>query len=317
MTVTATAATAIAVARTVTVSVGNTGTATSGTDYAAVTDFDITIAANATSGTGTFTLTPTQDTTNEGNETIGIAGTNSVSTVTGTTLTLVDDDQDTISLTSAKAAISESWSGSVSVTATRSGSTTSAVDVTIIVGADTDSATEGEDYQEVADFTITIPAGQTSASKNFTLTGKRDFVADDNETLSINGLATGYKVNNVPNGIQIFEWYSTIGLTTDVSSVSEHDGATTVTVTAHIHPTLSGNTSIPVSVGGGTATSGTDYAAVSNFTITVPNHTGSATGTFTLTPTQDALLESDETNQHLRRAVPIGIFMPDRERRSR
>ena len=295
VTVTATAATAIAVSRTVTVSVGDTGTATSGTDYSAVSDFTITIAANATSGTGSFTLTPTQDTTNEGNETIGIAGTDSLSTVTGTTLTLVDDDQDTISLSSDKTGISESWSGSVQITATRPSATTSAVDVTVVVGAPTDGATEGVDYQEVADFTITIPANQTSATENFTLTGIRDAVADNNEGLSISGLATGYKVNNVANGIVIFEWYSTIELKADVSSVSEHDGATTVTVTAHIHPTVYGNVPVDVSIGGGTATSGTDYAAVSNFRINIPNKAGSATGTFTLTPTQDSLLESDET----------------------
>ncbi len=295
VTVTATAATAIAAARTVTVSVGDTGTATSGTDYSAVSDFTISIAANATSGTGSFTLTPTQDTTNEGNETIGIAGTNSLSTVTGTTLTLVDDDQDTISLTSDKVGISETWSGSVSITATRPSATASAVAVTVIVGADTDSATEGVDYQKVNDFTITIPANQTSASGNFTLTAIRDAVSDNNEHLSISGLATGYKVSNVANGISIFEWYSTIELKADVSSVSEHDGATTVTVTAHIHPTVYGTTPVDVSVGGGTATSGTDYAAVSNFRINIPNKAGSATGTFTLTPTQDSLLESDET----------------------
>ena len=215
--------------------------------------------------------------------------------MTGTTLTLVDDDQDTISLTSNKAAISESWSGTVDVTATRPSATTSAVDVTVIVGADTDSATEGVDYQEVADFTITILANKTSATKNFTLSGIRDAVSDNNETLSISGLATGYKVNSVPNGIGIFEWFSTIELKADVSSVNESDGATTVTVTAHIDPTVYGNVYVPVSVGGGTATSGTDYAAVSNFTITIPNKASKATGTFTLTPTQDALLESDET----------------------
>ena len=121
--------------------------------------------------------------------------------MTGTTLTLVDDDQATISLSSTKVGISESWSGSVSITATRPSATTSAVAVTIIVGADTDSATEGVDYQKVDDFTITIPANQTSASGSFTLAGIRDFVADNNETLSISGLATGYRVSSVPNGI--------------------------------------------------------------------------------------------------------------------
>ena len=49
---------------------------------------------------------------NEGDETIGVAGTNSLSTVTGTTLTLIDDDQPTITLTSRQIWHLESWSGS-------------------------------------------------------------------------------------------------------------------------------------------------------------------------------------------------------------
>ena len=294
VTVTATAATAISAARTVTVSVGGSGTATSGTDYAAVSDFDITIAANATSGTGSFTLTPTQDTSNEGNETIGVAGTNSVSTVTGTTLTLVDDDQPTITLTSNKTGWTEGWSGTITMTATRPGNSTgSAVDVTVWVGADTDGATEGVDYQTVDDFTITIPAGQTSASASFTLTGIGDAIADNHERVSFGGVATGYKVSG--GTWQIVEWATTVALTADVSSVNEDDGATTVTVTLTAHPTVYGNLPVTVSVGGGTATSGTDYAAVSNFTLTLPNKTSTVTGTFTLTPTRDALLESDET----------------------
>ena len=92
MTVKATAASTVAWARTVTVSVGQIGSAASGTDYAAVSNFEIAIAANALSGTGTFTLKPIQDTTNEGNETIGVAGTSLNTTVTGTTVTLADDD---------------------------------------------------------------------------------------------------------------------------------------------------------------------------------------------------------------------------------
>ena len=298
VTVTATAATAISSARTVTISVGDTGTATSGTDYTAVSDFTITIAANATSGTGSFTLTPTQDTTNEGNETIGVAGTNSVSTVTGTTLTLVDDDQHTITLSANKTGLSEGWSGNVAITATRpANSTASAVDVTVIVGQSWDTATEGVDYTEVADFTITIPAGQTSAIGNFAVTVKRDFVAD-NERFSYGGLATGYKVaTSHPGYISTFEWVTTLGLTVDKSSVSEDDGATTVTVTLHAHPTLVGNTPVTVQVGGGgsTATSGTDHAAVSNFNMTLPNKASTVTKTFTLTPIRDALIESDES----------------------
>ena len=45
----------------------------------------------------------------------------------------------------------------------------------------------------------------------------------------------------------------------------------------------------------GTATSGTDYAAVSDFTITIAANKTSGTGSFTLTPTDDTALEGDET----------------------
>ena len=78
-----------------------------------------------------------------------------------------------------------------------------------------------------------------------------------------------------------------ITLTTSPTSVGEDDGATTVTVTATLDGsvTLSTATDVTVSVGGGTATSGTDYAAVSDFTVTIPKETASGSGTFTLTPT--------------------------------
>ena len=59
--------------------------------------------------------------------------------------------------------------------------------------------------------------------------------------------------------------------------------------------TLSGATEVTVSVGGGSATSGTDYTAVENFTLTIAATESRGTGTFTLTPTQDSISEDDET----------------------
>ena len=46
-----------------------------------------------------------------------------------------------------------------------------------------------------------------------------------------------------------------------------------------------------VVVGSGTATEGTDFASVADFTITIPAGSASATGTFTLDPTEDAIDE--------------------------
>ena len=53
---------------------------------------------------------------------------------------------------------------------------------------------------------------------------------------------------------------------------------------------------VTVNVGGsGTATSGTDYAAVTDFDVTITKGTKSGTGTFTLTPTDDTVIEGNET----------------------
>ena len=60
--------------------------------------------------------------------------------------------------------------------------------------------------------------------------------------------------------------------------------------------TYAADQTVTVSVGGtGTATSGTDYAAVSDFDVTITKGETSGTATFTLTPTQDTLIEGDET----------------------
>ena len=77
----------------------------------------------------------------------------------------------------------------------------------------------------------------------------------------------------------------------------EADGATAVVVTATLSGAVRGSaTAVTVAVGDGgdSATEGTDYATVSDFTVTIGANATSGTGTFTLTPTQDVLGEGDE-----------------------
>ena len=79
-------------------------------------------------------------------------------------------------------------------------------------------------------------------------------------------------------------------------SVSEGATATTVTVTAALDGAARTTaTDVTVSRTGGTATSGTDYAAVSDFTITIPAASTSAMGTFSFAPTDDTVAEGAET----------------------
>ena len=187
------------------------------------------------------------------------------------------------------------------VTATLGGTSTftTATTVTVKVGASTDSATESTDYATVADQTITIAANASSAHVDFTLTPKQDRLAEDDESIALDGTATGLDVTDTAITLTDDDAAPTgITLTVDKNTVGEGDAtATTVTVTA----TVNGSTrytdakTVTVSVGGGTATSGTDYTAVTNFDITIPAGAASATGTFDLAPIQDSLHEGAET----------------------
>ena len=293
--------------RTVTVSVGG-GTATSGTDYAAVADFDVTIAGGRSSGTATFTLTPTDDTLIEGDETVGVAGTAAGLTVSGATLTLTDDDgAPSVNLSLSPSRVGEgAGATTVAVTAAFSNGNTYADDrtVTVSVGGG-GTATPGTDYAAVPGFDVTIAAGQTSGAATFTLTPTDDDLVEGDETVGIAGTATGLTVNgaeltlsdNEGNDPDTAEGPSAVDLSVSPAAAGEGDGATAVAVTAAFPAgaTLATDTTVTVSVGGGTATPGTDYAAVPGFDVTIAAGQTSGTATFTLTPTQDTLIEGDET----------------------
>ena len=86
-------------------------------------------------------------------------------------------------------------------------------------------------------------------------------------------------------------------LTVQPSEIAESDAATAVTVTAAWDAgTRAEATAVTVSVGGGsdTATAGTDYAAVPDLSLLIAAGAAEAAATFTLTPTADAVDETDE-----------------------
>ena len=78
--------------------------------------------------------------------------------------------------------------------------------------------------------------------------------------------------------------------------MSEGAGQTTVTVTGTLDDAARTTaTSVTVSVGGDTATAGTDFDTVSDFPLTIAAGATSGTATFRLTPTDDNLDEDTET----------------------
>ena len=289
-------------AKTVTVSVGGSGTATSGTDYAAVSNFDVTIAAGQPSGTAAFTLTPTHDTLVEGNETIGVAGSSGAGlTVNGADLTLIDDDgAPDVNLTLSPSSVGEGDPATqVTVTAAFSNASTFSVDtaVTVSVGA-AGTASAGLDFDRVANFLVTIPKDKRSGTGTFTLTPKPDSLVEGDETVGVTGTTTGLKVNGADLTLTEDDGEPEIDLWATPSRIDEGASGTSVTVRAAFSngSTYAADKTVAVSVGGsGTATSGTDYAAVSDFDVTIRGGKTDGKARFTLSPLDDALIEGDET----------------------
>ena len=89
-----------------------------------------------------------------------------------------------------------------------------------------------------------------------------------------------------------------VALSVNPMTVSEGAGGTLVTVRAALNGVARlGSTPVKVAVGrtGDSATEGTDYETVDDLTVTIPAGLTSATERFTLTPTDDVVVESDKT----------------------
>ena len=136
-----------------------------------------------------------------------------------------------------------------------------------------DSATEGTDYATVSDFTVTIGANATSGTGTFTLTPTQDVLGEGDESIQVGGTATGLTVTAASLTLTDDETASTaVTLSVNPASVGEADAATAVVVTAMLDGGARGSaTAVTVAVGDGgdSATEGTDYATVSDFTVTI------------------------------------------------
>ncbi len=296
-----------------TVKVGKAGdSAASGADYAAINDVTILLVAGASTASAQFTLTPTQDNQTEGDETITVHGAAVGLTVADARLTITDDDLPVPVLTigdgnaaapGRTVTVDEGEAAQFTVTATPLPYRD--VTVQVVTGDDNslnaNQATANTDYTALAQ-TVTIPAGSPSATVQVQTTqdnlteGDESFIvflrSPTDATIGKQGPATGIITDD-----DISNPYASLSVSP--ASVDEDAGATAVTVTAAFNggAALQANQTIAVKVGHGRdgAVSGTDYAPVSGFDLTIPAGQNSAQKTFTLTPVQDALDEDDET----------------------
>ena len=267
-------------------------------DFAPVASFTITIAAQAPDGTATFTLTPEDDAVDEADETLTVSGSADLPVATADVL-LTDDDETSmgIALTVDPAAVSEgSGATAVTVTATLDAAArTSATEV--VVGVAGSGEPTAVDFDPVASFTITIAAEAPGGTVSFTLTPEDDAVDEADETLTLTGSSDGLSVAAAEVLLTDDDETSTdVALTAVPAEVGEGGGATAVAVTAMLDAAArTSATEVVVGVAGGGDPNAVDFAPVASFTITIAAQAPDGTATFTLTPEDDAVDETDET----------------------
>ena len=251
---------------------------------------------------GTLTITPVDDSIVEDDESIVFtshAG-GGMTTSDEPTITLEDNDAaSSITLSVSPSVLREGSSDTasdVTVTATLDGGATLPGPIEVAVSLE-DGTADSEDYSK-ATVKVTIPAGESSGSASLKVTVKGDDKAEEDETLNVTGTAAPFTVH--PAQITILDDDSGrrgITLTVSPSRVREDAGATVLTVTASLHGMDPFNADAPIglSLADGTATlAGGDYSAATG-TLTIPAGQLYGIANFTFTPTNDAVVESDET----------------------
>ena len=239
----------------------------------------------------------------EGDPGTGISIATDKGTATGTIKN--DDIQPSFAVADASAAEGEA----MTFTVTRSGARDNAVSVKWNTKAATgNGAASSSDYTEQTTATK-LDFAKGVVTQTFTVATTEDNLFEGNETFLVElteaeggtittAEATGTITDDdaAPTGITLS--VDTNGATSGTpSTVAEDAGPTGVIVTA----TVNGTTryvdakTIAVSVVDNTAASPADYAEVSSFNITIAAGAASQTGSFTLTPVDDALDEVNET----------------------
>ena len=288
----------------VAVTVGASGdSAVEGTDYATVPDLALTIDAGETAAEATFRLAPTNNDAVEGAKTITVDGSVSGLAVRSADLTLNDDDvaSTQVTLTLDPREVRESaGSRTVRVTGTLDGGARpTATVLTVTVGSGADSASEGEDYAEVPELELTIPANRTEGTVTFALRPTNDRTAEGTETISVRGDVAGLTVTPAELAIADDDTVSTrLDLSLNPSTVSEAAAPTEVVVTASLDAgarTSDSTVTVTVGAAADSATEGSDYAYVSTLAITVPANETTGRTMFTLSPDDDAIAEGAET----------------------
>ena len=252
-----------------------------------------TTSDTATEGDETFKVTIRETTANPLPGGVTIATASAIGTIE-------DDDGVTVTVEGASA----TEGSTVTFTATLSAAVGSNVVLGWTTGADDTAgarqATAGTDYTAVTNGSVTIVATQTEAT--FTVQTTQDTTTEGDETFKVTIRET--TANPLPGGVTIVtaNAIGTIqdddGVTVSVEPASATEGST-VTFKATLSAAVGSNVVLDWTTGNDDtsgargATAGTDYAAVTNGTVTI--NANQTEATFTVSTTQDTTTEGDET----------------------
>ena len=238
--------------------------------------------------TKTFTVATKEDAVLEANETftVGLAVSNAPSGITApgtSTGTIKDDDNATVTINDASAAEGESMTFTVTLDKAVQGGLT-------VTPSFTDGTTiEGTDYDEnTTALSFTGTAGET---KTFTVATTEDAVLEANETFTV-----GLSVSNAPSGVTATDTGTGTINNDDSATVTINDSSATegsgIEFTVTLNKAVQGGLTVTPSYTNGT-TASTDYTA--NTTAISFSGTANETKTFTVSTTEDAVLEANET----------------------
>ena len=278
-------------------------TATAGEDYQAATA-TLTIPAGGMSATATMTLQVLDDDVVEGDETLEVTGTvPGTITVRAAEVVIQDDDQEptSISLSATTGPIGEGGGAvAIPVRATLLGGGTRSVDTEVALSVLDVSATAQDDYTAAWDSsTLTIPAGEFSATANLTLTPVEDTVYEGDEHIAVRGLNSdpGLPVNGVRLTIMDNDPQpTTVRLSLGTDTVSEGSNIHFVNITATLEgaSTLTSDVNFTVNLKGDTSRS-QSYLATLTAPLSILAGQSQGTGTLYLSGTDDDVQDEDET----------------------
>ena len=282
-----------------TISISSGSSATPGTDFATVSDFKLTISKGETSGTATFDLDPTNDTLVEGDEKV-IVEIDHETLVANAQVTLADDDTGAMALSLNPSSVTEdAGETSVAVTVATDGDTFSDERVvTVVVGESGDTAVEGTAYKTVADLTLKIPAGSTSASKSFALTPTDDYVAGDTLSATVSGTSTGdYTVSDAALSITDND---VIGAVLNPTSLTlgEASDDRTGTYTAKLSSQPTGDVTVTLASGDSTV------ATVKPKSLTFTSKTWNTAQSVTVTAVDDLIDNAEDRSTNVTHTFP-------------